>query len=402
MKLFQINTTVNVGSTGRIAEQIGNIAFRQGYDSYIAYGRNLNKSDNKIIRIGNSVDWKRHVLCSRLFDNHGFSSIQATKQFLKQLEQLKPDIIHLHNIHGYYLNIELLFNYLSKAQIPVVWTLHDCWPMTGHCAHFDFVKCYKWQTGCEYCPNKRKYPASFFHDRSKYNYYRKKELFTSIERMVFVAPSQWLADIVEQSFLKDYPVRIIHNGIDLSVFKPQTKTGICAKYNIGDRPFILGVANVWGQRKGLDDFILLSRLLPHNLQIVLVGLNDSQKRKLPHNIIGVNRTTNVHELAALYAETEVFVNPTWVDNFPTTNIEALACGTPVITYRTGGSPEAISRDTGFVVEKGDINGVYQAILTVIKREKKQYIQPCRLQAEQKFDKEQIFQQYIRLYEQLLS
>ncbi|MDL2264899.1 glycosyltransferase family 4 protein [Parabacteroides sp. OttesenSCG-928-G07] len=400
MKLLQINTSLNKGSTGRIAEQIGLQAITTGIDSYIGYGRGCLNSKNKVIKIGGEKDVYRHIMQTRLMDNHGFSSISATKKFIQEIEAIQPDIIHLHNIHGYYLNIDILFKYLNKKKVPVVWTLHDCWPLTGHCAHFDFVNCHKWQTECNYCPNTKAYPKSLFFDRSKQNYYRKKELFTSKKEIVFITPSQWLADIVKQSFLKDYPVQVIPNGIDLSVFSPQQESEIRSKYKINAKNIILGVANVWSQRKGLDDFLKLSNLLSNEQCILLVGLKKEEQKKLPTNIIGIDKTENIKELAAFYSLADVFVNPTWVDNFPTTNIEALACGTPVVTYNTGGSPEAIDTNTGIVVEKGDIKGLYNAIINICKDGKALYSESCRKRAEKEFNMKDKFQKYIDLYHKI--
>ncbi len=402
MKLLQINTSVNTGSTGRIAEQIGDISIGRGFESYIAYGRNYRESNSRLIKIGNDWHCKWHVLSTRLFDNHGFASSVTTKRLINQIDQIQPDIIHLHNIHGYYLNIEVLFQYLSKVNVPVLWTLHDCWALTGHCSHFDFVNCNKWETECRDCPNRKGYPRSLFLDRSRQNFRRKKKLFTSVDRMMFVTPSRWLSDIVSRSYLNKYPVKVLPNGIDLSVFKPHPSKSIKHKYNLGKEKIILGVAKNWNHHKGLDDFIKLSGHLSVNEHIVLVGLTHQQKEYLPDNIIGLNRTENINELAALYSLADVFVNPTWVDNFPTTNIEALACGTPVITYKTGGSIEAVSPKTGLIVEKGNVNELYKAIKCVLETGKNKYESACRERAEKYFNIKQRTLEYLRLYNDLLQ
>ena len=273
-----------------------------------------------------------------MFGKTGFASKHATKKLLKFLDKINPDIVHLHNIHGYYLNIELLFNYLKEKQIRVIWTLHDCWSFTGQCAFFDYVGCDKWQTECKNCPMLSEYPKSFV-DSSKWNYQKKKELFTGLN-ITLVTPSKWLASLVKNSYLKVYDVKVINNGIDLNVFKP-TPSNFREKYCLKDKKMILGVAGVWDRRKGLNDFIELSKLLDDNYVIVLVGLNDKQLDLLPHNIIGIKRTENQQELAGLYTTADVFFNPTYEDNYPTVNLESLACGTPVITYDTGGSPEFV-------------------------------------------------------------
>lgn len=402
LKLLQINTSVNTGSTGRIAEEIGSTAMKAGFGSYIAYGRMARESKSQLIHIGNVASVRRHALTSRLWDNHGFASTKATKLFVKGLERINPDIIHLHNLHGYYLNVEVLFDYLKKVQKPIVWTLHDCWPMTGHCSHFDFVRCDRWKTGCYACPNLKGYPVSLFLDRSKQNFEKKKKIFTEVSNITFVTPSHWLKSVVQESFFENYPVKVIHNGVDLDVFKPIRSEEVRSKYDIQyDTKIVLGVASIWGRRKGLNDFVQLKERMGEDVQIILVGLNEKQLSNLPKGILGIRRTENVEELAALYAMADVFVNPTWVDNFPTTNIEALACGTPVVTYQTGGSPEAITDVTGKVVERGDVEALREAILEILVRERDVYRIECRERAEKFFNKEDRYRDYVELYKSLI-
>lgn len=402
MKLFQINTTLNSGSTGRIAEEIGKLVMQQGDRSYIAFGKGKRPSISKTIGIGNRWNFWFHAFKTRLFDLHGFGSTKATRGFVEKVKEINPDIIHLHNIHGYYLNVEVLFNYLKKSGKPVVWTFHDCWPFTGHCSHFDYVNCFKWETQCFECPNKKGYPASWFIDNSKNNYRRKKELFTGLPNLKVVTPSKWLENHAKKSFLKEYPVKTIYNGVDLDVFKPVRKNKTIEKHKIENQPYIIGVANVWSQRKGLDDFISLRKILPMEVKIALVGLKENQIKKLPEGVIGIQNKENISELAALYSGASVFVNPTYVDNFPTTNIEALACGTPVVTYNTGGSPEAVDESTGMVVEKGNIKGLAEAINSIINNGKEHYSPLCRARAELYFNKDERFLEYIRLYKELFK
>lgn len=401
-KLFQINSVVNSGSTGRIAEEIGQTAIAAGWESYIAYGRHARTSQSELIKIGSDWNIRMHGLQTRLFDRHGLASIAATREFVEQIKKIKPDIIHLHNIHGYYINIEILFRYLKDANIPVVWTLHDCWPITGHCAYFTFVECDKWKTQCFSCPQKKGYPSSYFLDRSKQNHKQKRKLFTSVNDMTIVSVSNWLADIVKQSYLKDYPIWVINNGIDVNVFSPQSRDGIRLKYGLADKFVLLGVATEWGRRKGLHDFIELSKTLKDDEIIVLVGLKEDQIKILPENIIGITRTESTQELAEFYSSADVFVNPTWEDNFPTTNLEAMACGTPVVTYRTGGSPEALTPKTGFVVEQGDLASIRKAIDTVKSKGKAFYSAACRERATKMFNKNDRYAEYLQLYEQMLS
>lgn len=400
--LLQINSVVNSGSTGKIAEEIGQIATDHLWQSYIAYGRGNRHSKSRLIKIGNNWDIKLHGIYTRLFDKHGFGSEKATLKLIKQIKEIKPDIIHLHNIHGYYINIKALFLFLKTSEIPVIWTLHDCWPFTGHCAYFDYVNCEKWKTVCNNCPQKREYPSSIGFDGSKRNYYLKKELFTSIKNITFVPVSMWLEKIVKQSFLFDSPIQVINNGIDLKTFQPFHDMSIREKYNLKEEFIILGVASVWSQRKGFIDFIKLNKLLDHNYKIILVGLQEKDINKLPEGIIGISKTESKDDLALIYSNADVFVNPTWEDNFPTTNIEALACGTPVITYKTGGSPEAINSETGFVVEKGNINDVFSAIEIIKEKGRNSYITACRQRALKLYNKDDRYFDYLKLYESIIN
>ena len=295
MKVLQINSVCGIGSTGRIATDIHQILVEQGHESVIAYGRGEAKNCDSTIRIGNSFDNYIHVAKTRMFDRHGFGSKKATIEFVEKVKTLDPDIIHLHNIHGYYLNIEILFNYLKEANKPVVWTLHDCWPFTGHCAYYDYVGCEKWKTECYNCPERKAYPSSLILDNSKDNYFKKKEVFTGVKNLLMVTPSQWLVNEVKKSFLKEYNVKVLNNGIDLNVFKPKVGD-FRNKFNIGDKFVILGVASMWDRRKGLKYFIDLSTKISENEVIVLVGLTEKQLNKIPKNIIGITRTNNVRKL----------------------------------------------------------------------------------------------------------
>ena len=402
MKVIQINTSVNSGSTGRIAEDIGKLMIAMGHKSWIAYGRGNQASVSRLIRIGGKWDMVWHGVITRLFDRHGFGSGAATRNLIARIREIKPDLIHLHNIHGYYLNIRILFDYLRYVGRPVVWTLHDCWPFTGHCTYFDAVDCRKWESGCFDCPNKRAYPQSWWKDNSKENFLNKKRLFTSLRDMVIVTPSRWLGNHVSRSFLSEFPVEVIHNGIDLGVFKASPAEGVKRKYGLGGRKVILGVAGVWQRRKGLDDFIRLHETKIPGSVIVLVGLTPRQIKKLPSGMIGIARTENLEELVALYSAADVFVNPTYVDNFPTTNIEALACGTPVITYDTGGSSEAIGANTGKAVPKGCMGGLISAVKEVLENGKDAYSRKCRKRAERLFDSRRRYQDYFELYMKLIG
>lgn len=398
--LLQINLSANVGSHGRIAEELGKLAIQEGWHSVIAYGRAAATSQSELVRIGNKIDIYEHLIETRLFDNHGLASRSATKRFIDNVKEIKPDIIHLHNIHGYYLNYRILFEYLNHVDIPIVWTLHDSWSFTGHCGQYLMADCLKWQSGCNHCPqHKEEYPSSYV-DRSERNYALKKALFPANKHLHIVPVSNWMADNVRHSFLKDADVRVINNGIDVNMFKPLQERKDSTKIQI------LGVSNVWTSYKGLCDFYKLRELLNEDeYDITLVGLTANQIKQLPKGIIGIERTQSVNELAKLYASSDIFVNPTYCDTFPTVNIESLACGTPVITYNVGGSPEIIDEETGWVVNKGDVEAIAQCIKNVANEsaeETEKRKSKCRERAVRQYNKDDRFKDYIELYKELLN
>lgn len=399
--LLQINTTLNYGAPGRIAEYIGLLAKDMGWRSVISHGpRMKNPSQLDTYQINSELDEKIHGGLYTLFlDRHGLGSKKATKRFIEFIKNdVKPDIIHLHNIHGYYLNYELFFNFLKTINTPIVWTLHDCWNFTGHCVYFDAIGCDKWKKECHHCPQKTKYPYSIFIDNSRNNFQLKKQLFTAIEdRIIAVPVSYFLGDYVRESFLGKCDIQVIHNGIDLNTFKPSD-----SKKN-NNKNIILGVASPWNERKGLNDFVKLRELLSEEtFEIRLIGLSKKQLMDLPDGIVGIEKTQNVYQLVEEYSNASVFVNPTYEDNYPTTNLEAMACGTPVITYNTGGSPESIDEKTGLVVEKGNIPGLVTGITDILSNKNLYTVKLCRERALKEFDAPTQFAEYLALYDTLLS
>lgn len=407
-KLFQINVTLNVGSTGRIVEQIGSLAVSQGWEVWIAHGpRFINKSEHNTYQICTLLEEKIHGVKSRLFDDYGLGCTSATKKLVKKIQEVKPDIIHLHNIHGYFLNYKVLFEYLRKIDIPVVWTLHDCWTFTGHCAHFEVHKCYRWKEGCKHCKWPKAYPQCYGISQSKRNFDLKESLFTSVRKLTLVPVSKWQENFLKESFFANKPnvaVKTIWNGVDINFFIPQNnaRQSICDKYKIKSAYIVLGVANRWTKSKGFDDILDLRRKLSMNYTIVLLGVTEKQISLLPEGIVGITRTESQKEMGYIYSAADVYINPTYSDTFPTVNLEALACGIPVITYKTGGSPEAVGEGTGIVLDKGDVNGLNEYIIEICTKGKAAFNDICRKRAEHLYDQRNTFQAYMDLYYQMLN
>lgn len=399
MKTVLINSC-NFGSTGNIMLEIAETAENGGYTAAVCYPQsrdNSRKQKEKDFIIGTRFSRNIHLMLAEITGLNGCFSYCSTLKLLKKLDKFKPDIIHLHNLHNCYINLSMLFKYIKKHNIKTVWTLHDCWAFTGHCPHFDIAECAKWKTGCYSCPQYKDYPKSLF-DNSKIMYRLKKKWFTGVENMTIVTPSEWLASLVKESYLKDYPVKVINNGIDLNVFKP-TESDFRKKYALENKYIVLGVAFGWGRRKGLDVFIELEkRLDKEKYKIVLVGTDDNIDKLLPENIISIHRTQNQTELAEIYTAADVFANPTREENYPTVNMEALACGTPVVTFNTGGSPEMLDETCGAAVAKDDNDAMYNEIIRIC--EAKPYSMEACIKKAKGFDKNEKFGEYIRLYEVL--
>ena len=404
--LLQINPVLRVNtSTGRIMQEIGELAMQHGWRSCIAYskGRDGIKScQSEVIPVGNKWSTIWHGLETRLFDRHGLASNEATRLFVKQIQELKPDVIHIHNIHGYFLNYQILFDFLAKSNIPVIWTVHDCWLYTGHCYYYSYAGCNKWQTGCGHCPQKREFPASWLIDRSHQNYEDKKQAFTSLplDQLTIVPVSEWIREEMQYSFFRNNQFHVIHNGINTNIFNIYNPEQVKQKYGLNGKHILLGVASIWSREKGFDDCIQMADLLHPDEMLVLVGVRPEQQKKLKKNMLGIPRTENIHQLAELYAAADAFINPTWQDNYPTVNLEAIACGTPVVTYRTGGSIEAITDQTGFIVPQGNVKEMLEAARLISQRGKTYYQQPCRTYALENFRKEDRYQDYLDLYDKL--
>lgn len=400
-KIFYISGAINFGAPGRIVEQTGLLAQKHGYEVMVAHSsRNANTTQLPHIVVTTKCQEVIHAAGAKFLDLHGLLSTKQTKALVHCIKNFNPDIIHLHNIHGYFCNFKILFEYLNTIDTPIVWTMHDCWPFTGRCFHFDGIGCDKWKTGCFACKAEKGYTVSPFCDMSKQLYELKKQLFSSVKNLTMVPVSDWQASFLKDSFLKNCRVEVIHNGVDLKKFFPMDRNRLRDKYLLQGKFVILGVAAPWNKRKGLDDFIQLSKILPNDkFATVLVGLKKEQIKTLPPNIIGITRTESQQELAEFYSVADVFCNMTYLDTFPTVNLEALACGTPVITYRTGGSPEAVDENTGVVVEQGDLSSLAKVIYKL--KDNPLSAEECRKRAEIYFDKDKCFEEYIKLYDSFI-
>lgn len=399
MKVLQINTVFPNGSTGKICKGISEKCKSNKIDDYVACAFIKDKTNDKRIAVTSSFDNHLHNRLARITMMYGCFSRFHTYLFLRKINKIKPDIIHLHNLHANYINLPLLFEYIKKNNIKTVWTLHDCWSYTGYCTHYDMINCDKWQTECGDCPKRNSDKATLF-DNSKKMFHLKKRLFCGIENMVLAAPSKWLYAEVKKSFLSDYPVRLIYNGIDLSVFKP-SEGDLRKKYGVKPHQFLLlGVAFGWADSKGLDVFAELADRLGDRYRIVLVGTDEAVDKKLPDSIISIHRTNNQSELAKIYSSADLFVNPTREEMFGLVNVEALACGTPVLTFNTGGSPEAVDETCGSVVDRDDVDAMEREIIRIC--ETRPYSQKACLERAKGFDMNDRFKEYIDLYEEIID
>jgi len=404
MRVAILNMLPN-GSTGKIMLQTAQVARKHGWEArtycaipFSVYGKPKPFSAPDHHTWGGFYENMFHYYAGSILGRNGCYSAHGTRKLVKELKAFQPDVLHLHNLHSFCIHFPTLFSYIKKYNVTTIWTLHDCWTFTGNCPHFDMFGCDKWKTGCHHCQQKVSYPKSMI-DNSKTMYRLKKKWFTGVENMTLVTPSQWLAELTRDSFLQDYPVKVIPNGIDLSIFKP-VESDFRQRYNCQDKTLLLGVSFGWDKRKGLDVFLALAKELPDNYRIVLVGTNEALDKQLPENIISIHRTDNQTQLAEIYSAVDLFVNPTREDTLPTVNIESLACGTPVVTFRTGGSPEIIDETCGAVVNKDDIQAMKEQILRIC-REKPYASADCQKRAES-FEMYARFGQYVKLYEEVAT
>ncbi len=398
MRIAQINMFPN-GSTGNIMLRIAEEARVRGHIVRTYSAASIDNktevfvNDNHFV-FGSYTENKLHVYLGVATGRNGFFSLLGTRQLIKDLEKFAPEIIHLHNLHRFCIDLPMLFRYIRRKNIRVIWTLHDCWSFTGKCPHFEMAQCDKWLGGCGDCPSLGDYPKSMV-DSTRVMYRKKKEMFTSVSDMTVVTPSKWLAEPVSKSFLNKYETKVIYNGIDTEIFKP-TDGDFRKSVNCEDKFLILGVAFDWSERKGLDVFNTLAEELDDKYQIVLVGVNNRIAESVSPRIITLPKTENQKELAEIYSAADIFVNPTREEVLGLVNLEALACGTPVITFKTGGSPETINEKCGAVVEKNDIAALKEKIeLVAVTRP---FTAEGCIQRASEFNKSDKFKEYVDLYE----
>lgn len=409
MKIAFINSVAGYGSTGKLVSML---AETEGVESRIYYGRKraamdvfssskpkpIEKSD-RYFYFGSTLGFASHMISTFLYDKQGFCNTAETKRMVENLKEFQPDIVHLHNLHGYYLDVEPLFEYLKESGVKIIWTFHDCWPFTGHCAHYTSVYCDQWKERCTTCPALNHYPPTWNEKNVPVNYDKKKALFTSLEKknVTIVTPSVWLREEVKQSFLGQYQAIDIPNGIDQTIFTRREST-VREKYQIGNRFLILAVAGQWYKEKGTEDIIAISKVMHKDSVLVVVGANGNFKKQLQRdNVITIERTENAIELAVLYSAADVLINPTQEDTFPTVNIEAQACGCPVITYQVGGSPEIIGENTGIVVEADNRKEMMKAIGRIRTKETVFKPEDCMAHAA-RYTREEMLKQYRKLYD----
>lgn len=393
MKIAMVNVVCGVKSTGRICTDLADELINNGDVVRIIYGRDIVPEQYKdiAIRVGNNLDVYFHTLKSRLFDSCGFESRKFTKRLIDWLKNYDPDIIHLHNLHGYYINLEILFEYLKTCNKKIIWTLHDCWAFTGHCSHFSEVNCRQWKTGCVDCRQMHGYPKCILGGNVKENYLKKKKIFSNIPNMILVTPSFWLAKQVSQSFLKNYPVKVIPNGIDLNVFKPE-KSDFREKNNLESKKIVLGVATAWSDKKGLTVFYELAEVLGGDYKVVLVGLTKNQLKNLPENILGIGRTDSITELAEIYSAADVFVNAGKEETMGLTTVEAMACGTPVAVSNLTAVPEVVTEDGGIVFKQYTASSIKRSIEEVIGNQYFDTRKNALL-----YEKKKQYKEYLKLY-----
>ena len=400
MKIIIINTFSN-GSTGNISKKIKKALEQNGDECWFFYGIG-NSGERRIERIGSNISIHLHSLLSRLTGLQCCFSYFSTLCLIRKIKKIKPDIVHFHNIHGSYLNMATIFNFLAREKIPVVETLHDCWAFTGKCPHFSAVKCMKWKDKCGNCPQLSRYPASSFFDVTAHNIKKKDKLYKKINNFTVTAVSDWLANCARESILRDYNIKTIHNGIDLELFYPDFDVSIFEHYNIPRKKIVLGVASVWSERKGLVKFKEISSLLSDEFAVVIVGLNEDQIASLPKNMIGIKRTENIDDLRKIYSCASVFINTSLEETFGLVTAEALACGTPAIVFNSTACPEVLDSNSGIVLDNSSSESLLRAIYKIVENKTTYSKENCVNRIKNNFSSKKMLQGYLNLYSEILD
>ena len=389
-------TALPYGSVANQMYKIADAATQGGHTCY-TFSKPIegfeNKRNNHFF-IGTILSVKIHNLAAGITGFHGLFSVFATLDLIRRLKNIKPDVLMLLNLHGWFINLPLIFNYIKKNNIKVVWRFPDFWPMTGHCTGFSTVKCDKWKDGCYNCSQYRSYPQAKV-DRSKQLYKLKKKWFVGVKNLTVVSISKYMIDFIKQSYFKDYKFRVIYNGIDLDIFKP-TESNFREKYGLEDKYIVLGVASDWSERKGVDVMVQLSKRLDDRFKVVVIG---TEKIDSGENILALPAQKQ-EILREIYTAADVFANPTREEAFGNVNVESLACGTPVVLFNTDGAPESIDDTCGIVVDKNDIDEMQKQIENVCIN--KPFSREDCIKRASLFEKGKRTREYVNLFEEIVK
>lgn len=396
MKVLQINAVYGYKSTGIIVKDIGETLQKVSDECYYAYQSSREPVKNGY-RVGGTLSWKWHALYARLLGKQAYASKIATRRFLKWIDKVNPDIVHLHNLHSNYINLNILCDYLAKRAIPTVITMHDCWYFTGKCTHYSAVKCDKWQTSCGSCPlNKSEQPSLFFDCTSKVLEDKTKHLL-KLKNLTLVGCSEWIANEAKKSKLQSANIQVVYNGVDTAIFTPHDSQ-IRNELGIENQFVILGMADKWCLEQNRDVVERLITSQDSNTKFVIVGCKEEQKEhfKSFNNVLALGYITDRNKLSDIYSAADVFVNLTRADTLPTVNMESICCGTPVITFNCCGGPELVDKDCGFIVEEGNV----EQLISCVEAIKQQPLTFDVQKQHEKFNKNECYKKYLEVYKNI--
>lgn len=400
MIVVQINAVYEYSSTGRTTKEMHEFFTNQGWDSYV-FVASSDKYDNRVIKVGNVIDYKLHALTSRITGKQAYYSRISTKHIISRLKDINPDVVILRNLHSNYISFPDIMNYLAKNNIAVIIVLHDCWFFTGHCCYYTDSGCEKWRNVCGKCPSLKMYNKSLFLDKTTWMLKQKEKYFKEIKRLAIVGVSEWITNEARKSILKDsLYLKTIYNWIDMSIFHPKNAVELRKKLDLQGKFVAIGVAQTWSEVKGIDIFLKLAHEMK-DVQFVLVG-NMPDIYQLTENIKSVGVVSSVDELSQYYSMADVMVNPSVQETFGKVTAEALCCGTPVIIQDATANPELIGEDCGYVIDFQNFEDVRQSMSMVMKNGKEYYTQHCIKHAMEKFNKETLLSEYVALIQTLDS